>query len=399
VKPELLFLTQRIPYPPTKGEKIRTCNVLRHLAGRYAVRVGCLMDDPADRAHVADLARLCRDVHVAPLDPRMARLRCVGGLLDGRPLSLPYFADAGLDRWVARTLAEARPAVTFVCSSAMAQYVMHRRPQLGRFVMDFVDVDPEKWRAYAEGARPPMRWVYAREGRRLLDYDRRVAAAADASVFVSEAEAALFRTLAPESARRTHAVSNGVDAGHFAPGTAWPAPFEAGRPAFVFTGTMDYHPNVDAVTWFARSILPRVQAALPGARFFVVGASPAPEVQVLGALPGVTVTGRVPDVRPYLAHATAAVAPLRIARGIQNKVLEAMAMGRPVVVSPEALEGIEAAPGRDVLLATGEEGLARACVDAAGPAGPAIGAAGRRCVVEHYAWPARLAALDALLPA
>lgn len=398
MKPNLLFLTQRIPYPPTKGEKIRTYNVLRHLAGRYALHLGCLMDDPADREHISALGALCRDARVVPLDPRLAKLRCAAGLIDGRPLSLPYFASAALDAWVARTLDEVHPTATYVCSSAMAQYVLSRRDRLGRFVMDFVDVDPEKWRAYADTARPPMRWIYAREGRRLLTYDREVAMVADANLFVSEAEAALFRELAPESGARVHAVSNGVDADGFSPDQSYPRPYDDAAPTFVFTGTMNYRPNVDAVVWFARQILPRVRSALPGARFYVVGTSPSSDVTALAALPGVTVTGRVSDVRPYLAHATAAVAPLRIARGIQNKVLEAMAMGRPVVASPEALEGIEAVLGRDVLLASGAEAFARACLEAAGDAGPAIGAAGRRCVVEHYSWPARLAALDALLP-
>lgn len=394
---DLLFLTQRIPYPPIKGEKIRPLNILLRLRRRFRIHLGCLVDDPLDWEVADEVRKLCVDVHLEPLDRRLAQLRCAEGLLRGEPLSLAFFRKAALGRWVRRKLAETRPSATFVCSSAMAQYVLGA-PQLpATFIMDFADVDSDKWRQYAASARQPMAWVYGREARRLLAFDRQVARSATASVFVSAADAELFGRLAPESAGKLHAISNGVDSDYFRPGD-YARVFPEGGPAFVFTGTMDYRPNVDAVTWFAQDILPRVRAEEAEARFFIVGANPSPAVQRLAALAGVTVTGRVPDVRPYLAHAAAGVAPLRISRGIQNKVLEAMAMAVPVLVTPAALEGIDAEPGREVLLARDEAGFARLALDAArGRVDPSVGPAARDCVVRGYSWEARLAAFDPLL--
>jgi sugar transferase (PEP-CTERM/EpsH1 system associated) len=173
----------------------------------------------------------------------------------------------------------------------------------------------------------------------------------DASLFVSAPEAELFRTLAPESSAKIGHFSNGVDTDYFSPDTGHANPYAAGERALVFTGAMDYWPNVDAVQWFCDEVFPVLRQRVPDLRFYIVGSRPAPAVQALGQREGVTVTGTVPDVRPYIAHAAVAVAPLRIARGIQNKVLEAMAMATAVVVSPQALEGIDAEPGSELLLA------------------------------------------------
>jgi glycosyltransferase involved in cell wall biosynthesis len=172
---------------------------------------------------------------------------------------------------------------------------------------------------------------------------------------------------------------------------------DATVPNYVFTGTMDYAPNVEAVSWFAKSILPSIRVRQPHAQFHIVGANPTPQVIALASAPGVHVTGRVADVRPYLAYATAAVVPMKIARGIQNKVLEAMAMARPVVVTSDALEGVEAVPGTEVLLANGADEFASMCLLAIEPASDAIGRAARRRVLADYDWNNRLHALDALL--
>ncbi len=394
----LLFLTQRIPYPPIKGEKIRPLQILKHLRRRHEVHLGCLIDDPADRAHVETVRGMCADAHFATLDRRLAKATCGRGVLTGEPLSVTYFRDAGLQRWVDRTMARVRPDVVFVCSGNMAPYVLHHADATGCLLVDLADVDSEKWRAYAAEARGPMRWVYAREAEKVAALERRIAVIADWSTFVTEAEAALFRRMVPNNAARVHAVRSGIDHAYFDPAGRHAPPFDPARPNFVFTGTMDYPPNVDAVCWFAREILPLVRTSLPDAAFWVVGASPAPAVQRLASLDGVAVTGRVPDVRPYLAHAAACVAPVRIARGIQNKVLEAMAMGRPTVVTPQALEGIDAEPGRDLLLAGDAASFAAAAVAAArGPDRGELGAAARRLVVERFGWSATLPAFDRLI--
>ena len=220
----------------------------------------------------------------------------------------------------------------------------------------------------------PMNWVYRREWRKVADLEARIARECDWSVFVSDAEAALFRKLQPQFRDKIRAVSNGVDLDYFDPARPFDAPYSTDSANFVFTGTMDYPPNVDAVVWFAQEILPVIRRSIPGAQFHIVGASPAPQVKALEAIAGVFVSGRVPDVRPYVAHATACVAPMRIARGIQNKVLEAMAMGRPTVVTADALEGIKAVPGTDLLLANGVDDFAKACLACAEPDAAALGA-------------------------
>jgi sugar transferase (PEP-CTERM/EpsH1 system associated) len=266
-----------------------------------------------------------------------------------------------------------------------------------RFVMDFVDVDSAKFAAYAEEARGPMRLLYAREAKRLFAFERDVAARADSALFVSEAEAGLFR-------RRTglatvEALANGIDSDFFDPAARFPrlsAEQRAQGPLLLFTGQMDYRPNVDAVCWFAREVLPRI----PTARFVIAGRNPAREVRALAG-ERVAVTGAVADMRSWLSAADVVVAPLRIARGIQNKVLEAMAMARPVVASPAAFEGIEAVPGKHLLVLEGAEAMAEAisALLADPAAAKALGESGRSLVTTTYQWESRLAPLrDMLLP-
>jgi sugar transferase (PEP-CTERM/EpsH1 system associated) len=391
--PDLLFLCQRLPYPPAKGEKIRAFHELEYLARSYDVHLGCLIDDPADLAHVPTVRAMCRDIHAARIDPRLAKLTCLSGLLTNQALSVTFFRDRRLAGWVRRVIEQVRPAVTFVYSSNMAPYILDL-PVTGRRIVDFVDVDSEKWRALAETSRGPMRNVYRREWHKVSALERRIARDCDLSVFVSDAEAALFAGLVPGCADRVRGVSNGVDHRYFDPALG----FDRLDPGFVFTGTMDYPPNVDAVVWFATAILPLIRRAVPSARFTVVGTNPAAAVGKLAAIDGVTVTGRVPDVRPYLAGAVAAVAPMRIARGIQNKVLEAMAMARPVVLTSGALEGIDADPGREVALADTEDDFAAACVHLATNGDTSrLGAAARARILRDYDWDARLRQFDELL--
>jgi sugar transferase (PEP-CTERM/EpsH1 system associated) len=397
--PDLLFLTQRIPYPPIKGEKIRPLQILRHLRQSYDVHLGCLVDDPADQAHVPTVRALCAGSYFATLDRARARLTCLRGLLTGAPLSVTFYHDSGLANWVRHILRDIRPEAIFVCSSNMAPYVLDLRGQERVCLVDLADVDSEKWRAYADTGSRAMRWVHAREWRRTAALEARIARDCDWSTFVSAEEAALFARQHPGQSDRIRAVSSGVDHRYFDPAQGYPALFDTARPNFVFTGTMDYPPNVDAVAWFAQTILPLIRHSAPTAQFHIVGNNPAPAVKALAAIPGVFVTGRVPDVRPYLAHASAGVAPMRVARGIQNKVLEAMAMARPVVVTPDALEGIAAQPGAELLLADTAEAFAAACLRALQPQSVGLGRAARARVLADYIWTERLRGFDTLLAA
>lgn len=395
----LLFLCHRIPFPPDKGEKIRAFRILEHLRQTYRVTMGCFIDDAADKAHIGALEAYCHELRCIDLPRETAKIRALKGLLTGSPLTVASFANAAMGRWVSEILSRQRFDAVFVYSSAMAQYVMDRDLGGAPLVMDFVDVDSDKWRQYATEAKGPMRWVYAREAKKLLTYDRRVAARADASIFVSDAEAALWRTLAPDAAGRTHGVANGIDCRYFSPRHVWTNPLVGPGPHFVFTGTMDYWPNVDAVKWFTKKVFPKLRAARPDATFTIVGSKPTSEVTALQTQDGVRVTGRVADVRPYLAHAHVAVAPMRIARGIQNKILEAMAMAKPVVTTDQGLEGIDATPDRNLLLANSEDDFFHACLRAAEPDAAALGLVARRLMEESYTWDSRLSGIDHLLAA
>ena len=399
---DLLFLCHRIPYPPNKGDKIRAWHMLRHLALSYRVHLGCLADDPADLQHLPMLHGLCASVMCPRIDRGRQRLRALARLRPGRPLTLGYFHHAALQEWVQRTLGRQPIDCLFVFSSAMAQYVLRHdaggqdRARIPA-ILDMVDVDSEKWTSYAGRSGLPMRLVWAREGRTLLAYERRIAGRFDHTLFVSEDECRRFNELAPESRDRANWVENGVDLAYFCPARAGADPYGGARGSIVFTGTMDYRPNIDAAQFFARSVMPLLRARHPEAAFHIVGANPTAAVQALGALPGVRVAGPVPDMRPYLAHAAMAVAPLRIARGIQNKVLEAMAMARPVLVSPQALEGLRAQPGRDLLVADEPAAMAERAGEILDGAHSGLGAAARAAVERCYPWEVTLRKLDRLL--
>jgi polysaccharide biosynthesis protein PslH len=267
-------------------------------------------------------------------------------------------------------------------------------------VVDFVDVDSAKWETYATMHAWPMSWLYRREGRTLLAYERTVAARVAHSLFVTEKEVELFTRLAPECKATVRAVCNGVDAEYFAPDASRPSPFDAGETPIVFTGAMDYWPNVDGVTWFAREALPAIRARWPGARLSIVGRDPTPAVQALQG-EGIRVTGTVPDVRPWLQHAAVVVAPLRLARGVQNKVLEAMAMQRAVVAAGSCVQALDAEEGTHLVGATDAEDYVRETLALlAGPQRAVeLGREARACVTQRYSWEARLAAVDQCLPA
>ena len=390
---DLLYLAHRIPYPPDKGEKVRAWHFLRHFAERYRIHLACFVDDPADARHIARMQEICASVSWRRLMPMRARLRSLPGIAAGRPLTQGYFHDRGLQWAIDHIVARHRPERIFVFSSAMAPYVERHRAACT--LIDMVDVDSEKWRHYAEATSGLPRLVYRREARTLLELERRAASLADRVTFVSRAEADLFRRLAPEFAARIGHVDNGVDTRYFDPDQDFANPFE-GAPAIVFVGTMNYRPNIDAVRWFLTEVMPRLRSRLPSPAFWVVGAHPNATVRRLAG-GDVRVTGQVADVRPYLAHAAVVVAPLRIARGVQNKVLEAMAMAAPVIATPQAREGLEACRDDEIVEAGDAADFAAAIGRILEEGGAAIGRRARRRVCRDYSWEASFAALDAQL--
>jgi sugar transferase (PEP-CTERM/EpsH1 system associated) len=392
----LLFLAHRLPFPPNKGDKVRSYHFFRHLAGRYRVFLGTFVDDPADWEHIESVRGLCAGMHVEALTPWTKRARSAAGLLTGEAMTLPCFRSTRLHRWVTEVAARERITRAFAFSSPMAQYTLDL-PQVRSFV-DFVDMDSAKWDQYARRHAWPISAFYNREATRLLHCERDIAARAEASIFVTRQEADLFCAAAPECAKRVLAIRNGVDTEYYSPAHDFASPFLPDERAIVFTGAMDYWPNVDAVLWFAREVLPRIRERDGSARFYVVGMNPEAAVRALASDVSTVVTGRVADVRPYLKHARVVVAPLRVARGIQNKVLEAMAMAKPVVATASTAAALSAQRGVELEVASEPLEFAERVLALMDPERALrMGTLARSSVLSDCSWPASYAKLDELL--
>jgi sugar transferase (PEP-CTERM/EpsH1 system associated) len=393
-KPPLLFLCHRIPYPPNKGDKIRSFHLLRHLSQHFDIYLASFVDDPQDWPWVPEVEKYCRAACIRPLKPWLATLRSVKGLLGGEALSIPYYADKTLSQWVASVSSEHDIRHAIVYSSSMAQFMPAKEHKFQRKVIDFVDVDSDKWAQYAAQSRLPLRWIYQREARCLLGLEQVLAHDFDAGLFVSSSEAALFHKLSPETAHKVGFYNNGVNTDYFSPdldeAAGTKSPFSPGCRPLVFTGAMDYWPNIDAVVWFANEVFPSLKNEYPKLKFYVVGSNPSKVVKQLASIDGVSVTGRVEDVRPYLKYCLASVAPMRIARGVQNKVLEGMAMARPVIVSRKGLEGIEASDPDEVLIAETLEDYRVRIAELFAGDHDQIGERARLRVQESFDWDANL---------
>jgi sugar transferase (PEP-CTERM/EpsH1 system associated) len=353
---KILFLAHRIPYPPDKGEKIRAFHELKFLGARHTVDLYCFADTEAEASQQKALRSYCRRIYVEA----RSRSRIVAGaarsFLRGEPLSCGCFFSQKFQSEVQGTLATETYDVIFVYCSSMAQYVPW--PSATPLVLDFVDIDSAKWSQYAKRSRPPLSWVYEREAKTLAAYEEKWARVSSSTMVTTRQEAALLRG---EGISPVEVVSNGVEI----PATRLdrlPEEIQALQPYALFVGTMDYLPNIDAVEYFAEAMLPRIRKRHPELNFVIAGRSPTGRVRKLGRKPGVVVTGTVPDVEVYLAGCTAVVAPFRIAQGIQNKVLEALAAGKPIVSTPGPAAAIDARHGETLLVADNAADFADAVV-------------------------------------
>ena len=396
-KPSLLFLCHRIPFPPNKGDKIRSYHLLRYLSTHYRVYLGAFVDDPIDWQYADKLEDMCEKVRLVKLNPIFARIKSLRALCSGQALSQPYYSSPEMSCWVNQLQTDNTIQRVVVYSAVMAQYVDGEKYSSSKKIADMVDVDSEKWREYSQQKSFPMNWVYHREANRLLKFESHVAESFNHSLFVSVAEAKKFIELVPEIAARVGSYSNGVDTDYFSPQQVFASPYNDNENVMVFTGAMDYWPNIDAVVSFVHEVFPTVLAVNPQVRFYIVGSNPVAQLRKLADLPGIVVTGRVDDVRPYLAHAAVAIAPMRIARGIQNKVLEAMAMARPVIVSEAGIEGIDAIDGEDVLVANQTSDYERYIDDVLTQKYKTLGLSARRRVMQDFSWEKNLPLVGQLL--
>lgn len=394
---KLLYLVHRLPYPPNKGDKIASFNLLKFLSSRYQVCLGCFIDDEVDWQYVDELKKYCVDSCVVGLNPKVSKIMSLRGLVTGEALSLPYYRNQKLQNWVDKTIEQEKIESVLVFSGVMAQYVSSKLPVKGHSVLDLVDVDSDKWRLYAKDHLWPLSWLYLRESKKLLAYESAMANAFDATVFVSEEEADFFKKLVPEVANKVVFRVHGVDSQYFDSAISYDSPYPKDKIIFVFAGAMDYWPNIDAAIWFAEEIFPLIKQQVPDACFYVVGMNPSDEVMKLAENPDVFVTGSVPDIRPYIAGATISVAPLRIARGIQNKVLEAMAMEKPILATDNAMRGIRSYPEFKPVIAETVAEMVSGAIELLESLDENNLSAARDCVLEYYNWDTNLKRIDALL--
>jgi len=397
----ILYLSHRIPYPPNKGDKIRSYNMIKYLVKLGKVYVAALVDNPDDFQFQAKLEEICEKVVLSPLIPAAKKIKSLLALATGKPLSVPYFYEKKLQIQIDYLIDSCNFDVVICFSSPMAEYVYHSRifsekKELGRpiLLMDFCDVDSEKWAEYAKRSSFLMSNIYHREWQRLGKYEYEVARKFDHSFFVSLREQNLFQKNHPD-VTSVSSISNGVDTLFFKP---FPvnANKQEERTEIVFTGAMDYYANVDGVCWFVDKIWPLIKNTILDARFMIVGSNPAKEILKLHDDDNIIVTGFVEDIREYYSRATVCVAPLRIARGIQNKVLEAMAMAKAVVCTGNAFEGINANPNEDLIIADENEDFAaqviRLVLDK--KLRQQIEVNARQCVEQHYNWETSLMKLE-----
>ncbi|MBL8820421.1 MAG: TIGR03087 family PEP-CTERM/XrtA system glycosyltransferase [Planctomyces sp.] len=382
----ILYVTHRVPWPPDRGDRIRTWNILKFLSAHAPVDLACLADEPVPEETVAKLKSVTRRLAIIPHSGKQRYLRGLKSLLCGRSITEGMFESSALRNVIREWRCTGEWTSAIASSSGVASFIEPpmTSPATRRWV-DFMDVDSQKWLDYAKTSGFPKSLIYAAEGRRLRATEIRLTKSCDRLLVVSEAERQVFQDFCPTD--RMLAVANGVDTNWFSPGVS-----NVVVPSCVFVGVMDYLPNADAVQWLAEHVWPQVRSRYPNAELRIVGKSPSADVQKLTAIEGVRVIGPVPDVRPWLHDSSCAVVPLRIARGIQNKVLEAMACGRPVICSPAPLKGLNAEPGLHLLSAeTPEEWVNTICrVFDDAVLRQELGLSGSAWVQTHHCWDACL---------
>ena len=395
-KEPLLFLCHRIPFPPNKGDKIRSFNILKKLSERYEVHLGCFIDDPFDKQYVSGLQKYSASIFHLDQHKTLSKIKGLTGFLTNKPITLPYYFDKRMQQWTHRVIAQHKICKVFVYSSSMAQYVQEKNTQINQFsslerIIDFVDIDSDKWRQYAMKKTGLANWFFNREYRLLAQVENDICAEFDHSLFVSPDEAQLFsERQALDLKDKVHGLLNGVDIHFFDPKKQFEQEaLVPNQPFIAFTGAMDYWANVDAVLWFTEHVWPLVLAKNPEAVFCIVGGNPSSDVISLAKQQGVLVTGRVHDVRPFINQAKCVVAPLQIARGIQNKVLEAMSLNKAIVVTPMAMEGINADANEAVVITDNIEEYAQACLVFL--ANKEISKfTSREWIIEQFTWPQTL---------
>ncbi len=387
---KILYVCHRFPFPPKRGGKIRPFNMIRHFSKSHEVTVCSLARSGDEAAEGRGIAPHCKAFDMVTVGPIAQSLRMVARLPSRTPSSMGYFWSPDLATKIRARLDTEAFDLIFVHCSSVAQYVedVTGIPK----ILDFGDMDSQKWLEYADSKPKPLAWGYLLEGRKMLAEEKRLAGKFDVCTATTRAEWETLESYGTGVA--SDWFPNGVDADYFAPdATEWDPD------TLTFVGRMDYYPNQECMLDFCRTVFPLIRARRPAAKLLIVGADPIPSVRALGKIDGVTVTGSVPDVRPYLRRSAAMVAPLHIARGTQNKILEAMAMGVPVVTSLKAAGGVDATAAEHFLVADAPTDIADACLRLMSD--PAerrrLSEAGRARMLTHHAWDRSMQRLDGIV--
>jgi len=399
---KILFICHRIPHPPDKGDKIRSYNILRYLVKKHDVYLAFIIDEKKDGRSLEDLSRMVKGLCFDKVHPLPRKILSSLAFIHSKPISAFFFYSRKIQKWIDDLLARSEIDAVLCSSSPTAEYLFRSRHYGSKLkqiscTIDLIDVDSYKWEQYAQGSKGLMRIVYSLEARYLRKYEEKIAARFNQILLTTPSEQALFLKRIP--ATNTKVVVNGVNFEYFSNSSQFAIETNGPGPVLAFVGAMDYYPNVDGVSWFVQDIYPMIQEVYPNITFYIVGSHPSTTVRRLAqARHGVEVTGYVEDIRPYLAGANVCVVPLHIARGVQNKVLEAMAMGKALVCTPQALEGIDAEPGKHVLTAVDADAFASAVIRLLSDKDQIseMGLRARMFVEEHYSWQSNLALLDTI---
>ncbi len=399
-RPNILFLTHRVPHPPNRGDRIRSWNIIRFLQERANIHLACLTDEPVSEASRNELDRVCSRIEIQPLSSPARWLHGIFSLLTGGSATEGMFKCSKLQATVSDWGREIQFDAVFVFCSSMIQFAT--APELNDIplVVDLVDVDSEKWLNYAESASYFKRQLYRLEAKRVRQLETKIAECANAVTLVSGEEVKVFRKFC--EAENLHAIGNGVDLDYFHPASAeYSKPKTGDGESFklVFVGVLDYRANIEGLRWFCREVWPKVREQIPGVELDLVGRRPGDEAWQLAKLSGVNLIGEVDDVRPYVWNADVVIAPLTIARGIQNKVLEAMAMAKPIIASPQAIEGTGAIAGQHLLAASEPEQWVHELqnLNCDRKLGEQLADSGRDFLEANATWPNRLKELSNLL--
>ena len=395
---KILFLAHRIPYPPNKGDKIRSFNELKYLSEKNTIYLGTILEEKSERQYIPFLEPYCKEIYTVCFNKK---INLIKRFLTENPFTVSNFYDNSLQSYVDKIIAEKDIDFIICFSSSMAEYVF-RNPLFKagklskiKLIIDYIDLDSDKWLQYSKYTKFPLRQIYLEEKKRLFAYEIKINQAFDYSIFVSERETKIFKKLYPK-ARNIIVIPNGIDFEYFTPPKK---KLPNRQPSLVFTGVMDYFANIDGVKWFCKNILPKIKVQIPDIRFYIVGMKPTKAVRKLSKLEGVIVTGFIDDIRQYYWMADVCVIPLRIARGLQNKLLEAMATGNAVVATSNAKNGIVCRENLDLLIADDEEGFCQ-CVISILQDAEKKGKLGMNAEInirKNYSWQHNLSKFDSLL--